>query len=126
MKNIIALMAVLVSTPTIADVTSFQGPGGNTVYKTTCKMDEADCYQEAAATCGKSYQVLSSESHNGGLIVDLFPGGPIKYYSMNFACGRSDGQVAQFRHEGPYYYAPRPFYMECSNDYYNSACGGWR
>lgn len=126
MKKIIAAIAIISSTPAIADVTSFQGPNGKTVYKTSCKMDEADCYQEAAAVCGKSYQILGSESHNGGLLVDLFPGGPVKYYSMSFACGASDGRIARFEHEGPYYEPPRPFVAECSGNGWGVGCAGWR
>lgn len=126
MKKFIIFAWTMAATTAMADVTSFRGPAGQTVYKTTCKIDEAECYQDAAAVCGKSYQILGSESHNGGLLVDLFPGGPIKYYSMNFACGGSDGRIAQFPHQGPYYDAPRPFVAECSGNSWGVGCYGWR
>ena len=125
MKTLIIAACLMVSTPALADVTSFRGPAGQTVYKTTCKIDESECYQDAAAVCGKSYQVLGSESHSGGILADLFPG-PIKYYSMSFACGASDGRIAQFPHHGPYYQPPRPFVAECSENGWGVGCYGWR
>lgn len=126
MKKVIIFAWAMAATPATADVTSFRGPVGQTVYKTTCRIDESGCYQDAAATCGKRYQILSSESHNGGLLVDLFPGGPIRYYSMNFTCGESDGRIAQFPHRGPYFDPPRPFVAECSGNAWGVGCYGWR
>ena len=124
-KTYAIIVALAVSQPAIADVTSFQGPAGQTVYKTTCKMDESECYQDAAAVCGKSYQILGSESHSGGILADIFPG-PIKYYSMSFSCGSSDGRIARFPHQGPDYYPPRPFVAECSGNGWGVGCYGWR
>jgi hypothetical protein len=54
----------------------------------------------AAAACGGgSYQVLSSESHAGGLVADVLPG-PVRRYSISFSCGPSDGRMPAFPFQG--------------------------
>jgi len=96
-KTTIAL-ALLASAHANAQ-TSFVGPSGQTVYQSKCKFSPDDCYQEARQTCRGSYQVLDSDSHAGGLIADIFPG-PVTYYTISYACGRSDGTLPRFERRG--------------------------
>jgi hypothetical protein len=125
MRKIMSVVMALTAFPAYADVSSFRGPDGATIHKVTCQSDEAECYQQAAAVCGKSYQIMGSESHAGGLLADWGPG-PVTWYSMNVRCGASDGRTARFEHRGGVYVPPRPFYLQCGSDYYGVECGGWR
>jgi hypothetical protein len=125
MKKLTFIAAMVLAVPAHADVKSFQGPGGRAIHKVTCQSDETECYQQAASVCGKSYQVMSSESHAGGIFADWIPG-PVTWYSMNVRCGESDGRTAQFNERGAPYVPPRPFYMECSGNNWGVGCGGWR
>ena len=114
------------ATPAAAETTALPGPSGGKVFKTKCRGSSDGCYQEAAQYCRGSYQILGSESHGGGIITDLFPGGPVMYYSMTYACGPSNGRLAGFPFNGPEWQPPRPFYGEC-NGYNNGVnCYGWR
>ena len=109
-----------------AETTSVKGPSGRAVLTTTCKSDASNCYAEASHNCGGgSYQILSSESHSGGLFGDAIPG-PVSYYSVSYSCGRSDGRMADFPRSGPYWQPPRPFIAECSGNYGGVGCAGWR
>jgi hypothetical protein len=56
--------------------------------------------KKAAAFCEGSYQVIGSESHSGGLVADILPG-PVKWYSLTFLCGKSDGKMPDFAFSGP-------------------------
>src|SRR5262249_40916894 len=54
---------------------------------------------------GGSYQILDSESHAGGLLADIIPG-PVTWYTMSYACGPSNGRLADFPFRGPHYKPP--------------------
>ena len=127
MRKVMYVVMVLAAIPTYAsaEVSSFRGPNGATIHKVTCRIDETDCYQEAAAVCGKKYQVINSESHAGGLLADWGPG-PVRWYSMNIRCGVSDGRIADFERRGAEYQPSRPFYMQCGSDGFGVGCGGFR
>ena len=125
MRKIMSVIMVLAAFPAYADVSSFPGPNGVTIHKVTCQSNEGECYQQAAAVCGKSYQIVNSESHDGGLLADWVPG-PVTWYSMNVRCGASDGRTANFEHRGATYEEPRPFYLQCGSDYFGVECGGFR
>ena len=92
---------------------SFIGPSGQVVHSAKCNRAPQGCYEEATKTCNGSYQVLDSESHAGGLIVDLMPG-PVTWYGMTYRCGTSDGQLPSFPFRGQQYVAPpRPVTTNC-------------
>jgi hypothetical protein len=75
---------------------SFVGPSGRRIEQVKCSQSPNDCYRQATRAChGGSYQVFESESHRGGLFADVLPG-PFTWYSMSFACGKSDGRLASF------------------------------
>ena len=60
-----------------------------------------DPRRKALPLCrGGSYQILDSESHAGGLLIDAIPG-PVTWYTMTYTCGPSDGRLADFPFQGP-------------------------
>ncbi len=75
-------------------------PDGQPYYRVKCNGSEQDCLAQANEACAGTYQVVTSESHAGGLLADWIPG-PVKWYSMHFACGPSDGSFPTFPHNGP-------------------------
>ena len=75
-------------------------PNGALYYRVKCNGSEQECLAKANQACGGPYQVITSESHSGGLLADLMPG-PVMWYSMHFQCGPSDGAIPTFRHNGP-------------------------
>ena len=80
--------------------TSYIGPSGKTVHQTKCKVDTSGCFQNASNTCGGAYNVLSSESHAGGMLADLLPG-PVTWFGMSYECGPSSGNQPTFPFRGP-------------------------
>jgi hypothetical protein len=67
-----------------------------------CRQSPMGCYEQAAKDCkGGSYQVLDSDSHAGGLLTDDLWAGPFIWYAMSYACGPSDGRLADFSFVGP-------------------------
>lgn len=100
MTHIVAIFA-LIGVPGLAfGQSSFVGPSGQAMHTSKCQGGPGDCYQEAAQTCGGSYQIRDSESHAGGLLVDILPG-PVTWYEITYTCGASDGRLAQFPRRGP-------------------------
>ncbi len=107
MRNNIGLILLCASifssgcvTPSVKE---FTGPDGKNVKTTKCNKSPDGCYETASASCaGGPYQVLSSESHAGGLVADLIPG-PITWYGMTYTCGPSDGRMPDFPMNGPTY-----------------------
>ena len=121
-----AAVAFWFVTPANADTTTVRGPSGALVYTTKCSGSQDGCYQEASTQCrGGPYQILSSESHGGGIFGDVL-NGPINYYSVSYQCGRSDGRLADFPRTSPYYQPPRPFIAECGGNNWGVGCIGWR
>ena len=89
--------------PTVKD---FKTPSGITANKVKCNVDVNKCFQAATDSCdGGAYQVLSSESHAGGMLADWLPG-PVTWYSMTYVCGESDGKMPAFGFQGQEYHAP--------------------
>jgi hypothetical protein len=126
MKYLYAAGAFLItSSAALAATSSVTGPSGHPVYTTTCKSDQQECYQEAAQYCRGPYQILSSHSRAGGLIIDLGFPGPATYYSMSYRCGASDGRLAGFPRRGPEWNPPRPAYVNCDVNPYNVQCYGY-
>ena len=81
--------------------TSVSGPSGAPIIRAKCSASPNVCFSQAAQACGGgTYQVLSSESHAGGLVADVLPG-PVTWYSMTFQCGASDGRMPDFPFGGP-------------------------
>jgi hypothetical protein len=78
---------------------SFTGPSGATVNTAKCSQSSDPCYKKAAATCAGPYQVVDSESHAGGALVDSTPG-PVTWYTMTYQCGPSDGKMPTFAFRG--------------------------
>src|SRR4029077_9812863 len=85
------------------------GPSGKPLtpaHHAKCKST-TDCYAQATRDCGgRSYQILDSESHAGGLIFDTGLPGPVTWYTMSYTCGPSDGRLAAFPFSGPRYKPP--------------------
>lgn len=75
-------------------------PNGAPYYRVKCKGTEQACLAEAHQACGGPYQVITSESHAGGLLADALPG-PVTWYSMHFQCGPSDRAIPTFPPNGP-------------------------
>jgi hypothetical protein len=66
-----------------------------------CRQSPIGCYEQAARDCkGGPYQVLDSDSHGGGLLTDDLWSGPFIWYAMSYACGPSDGSLADFSFRG--------------------------
>lgn len=85
---------------------SFSAPDGSVVKEIKCSQSPTDCYKEASKSCPNGqYRVLSSESHAGGLVADIFPG-PVTWYGMTIKCGPSDGRMPTFPFDGPEYTPP--------------------
>jgi hypothetical protein len=81
------------------------GPSGKPLQGAHSARNAVDsptgCYEQATRDCkGGSYQIVESESHAGGLIMDVLPG-PVTWYSMSYTCGPSDGRLADFPFRGP-------------------------
>lgn len=70
------------------------------ILDTKCKQSPRDCFRKAERKCDSQYRVISSESHAGGLISDDVPG-PVKWYYLQYQCGRSGGKIANFPFRGP-------------------------
>jgi len=83
-------------------VSEYRAPNGVLVKTAKCASDRGKCFALAAKSCapGGTYQVLSSESHAGGLGDDVIPG-PVTWFSMSYACGPSDGALPGFPFGGP-------------------------
>jgi hypothetical protein len=85
------------------------GPDGKPLkpaYRAKCSQSPTGCYAQATKDCGgRSYQIVDSESHAGGLIADILPG-PVTWFAMNYTCGPSDGRLAEFPFKGPRYKPP--------------------
>ena len=85
---------------------SFSAPDGSTYKTVKCSQNSFECMQKASKSCpsGK-YKVVSSESHAGGLVADIFPG-PVTWYSITYVCGKSDGKMPTFPFTGQKYTPP--------------------
>jgi hypothetical protein len=103
----IALFAMLVAGCASTGIKEYKGPDGTVIKTVKCSSDRAKCFIEASQSCqdGGSYQVLSSESHAGGLLADIMPG-PVTWYSMTYSCGPSDGKIPDFKFGGQQYTPP--------------------
>jgi hypothetical protein len=66
-----------------------------------CRQSPIGCFEQAARDCKDGpYQVLDSDSHAGGLLTDDLWAGPFIWYAMSYACGPSDGSLADFSFRG--------------------------
>lgn len=75
-------------------------PDGKMAATVKCKSDSLSCLEAASESCnGGSFQVLSSNSHSGGLVADIMPG-PVTWYQMTYRCGPTDGKVPAFAFQG--------------------------
>ena len=89
-------------------IQSYSAPDGSTHQTVKCNQQPEKCFAAASESCdGGTYQVISSESHAGGLLADVLPG-PVTWYGMTYACGPSDGRMPQFPFNGPDYVIPAP------------------
>jgi len=62
--------------------------------------------QKASKSCsGGEYRVISSESHAGGAVADVFPG-PVTWYSITYKCGKFNGKMPSFPFQGQRYTRP--------------------
>ena len=67
--------------------TSPSGKPLQPIHRAKCSHSPAGCYEQATRDCrGGSYQILESESHAGGLLLDILPG-PATWYTMSYVCG---------------------------------------
>lgn len=92
---LVATLGVLSGCATTS-VTSFKTPDGADAHTVKCSTDRARCYAEASRSCGGgTYRALASESHAGGIALDILPG-PVTWYTMTYACGATDGRLPEF------------------------------
>lgn len=77
-------------------VKSYTGPTGEELSTVRCTRETSACFEKASEACdGGSYRVTNSYRNAGGLWADVLPG-PVTWYTMNIACGPSDGLMPQF------------------------------
>lgn len=89
-----------------ANVREFAAPDGTKGKTVKCNSDVQKCFAAASESCGSgTYQVISSESHAGGLLADVLPG-PVTWYGMTYVCGSSDGKMPSFTYQGQSYSPP--------------------
>src|SRR5262249_38695271 len=65
------------------------GPSGKPLqhHRAKCSQSPTGCYEQATRDCrGGPYQILDSERHAGGLLLDILPG-PVTWYTMSYTCG---------------------------------------
>ena len=93
----------------------FVGPSGQEIETVKCKSSPENCFVEATKSCGGPYQVISSESHAGGILADLIPG-PVTWYGMTYQCGKSDGKIPTFPFQGSTYTPPPVVYVPPANN----------
>ncbi len=89
---------------------TFIGPSGKTLETVKCKSSPDQCFVQANKSCGGSYQVISSESHAGGILADFVPG-PVTWYGMTYQCGKSNGRNPTFTFQGGTYTPPPVVYV---------------
>jgi len=94
---------------------TFIGPSGKALETVKCKSSPKQCFVQANNSCGGAYQVVSSESHAGGILADLMPG-PVTWYGMTYQCGESDGKTPTFPFQGSEYTAPAVVYVPPANN----------
>ncbi|WP_336742117.1 hypothetical protein [Aureimonas altamirensis] len=85
---------------------SIIGPSGQAMQQVKCNGSPNGCLKQANQICKGPYQVLDSSSNAGGAIADLLPG-PVTWYRMSFACGKTDGRMPSFPFRGQNY-TPAP------------------
>ena len=107
-------------------VENIAAPSGVTVHYVKCSGKAGKCLNKAAAFCNGSYQVIDSESHAGGLFADFIPG-PVRWYSMTFLCGKSDGIFPEFVFRGPEWempsiIIPRTWSTTCRTSFGTTTC----
>lgn len=102
----VLLLAVVTGCGT-QTVKQYKAPDGTAIKAVKCTTDSAKCFALASQSCpnGGTYRVISSDSHAGGLLADLFPG-PVTWYSMTYSCGPSDGRMPDFSFAGQQYVPP--------------------
>lgn len=90
-------------------VSEYQAPDGSRIKTAKCTSEPQRCFTSASQSCpdGGSYRVISSESHAGGLLADIFPG-PVTWYGMTYSCGSPDGKMPDFKFQGQQYRPPQP------------------
>lgn len=112
MNNKLAIIFTALSTLTTAcvapSVKEYTGPDGRNVKTVKCSQSYGKCFETASSSCsGGTYQVVTSESHAGGLVADVIPG-PVTWYGMTYICGPSDGKMPDFAFKGQQYTPPAP------------------
>lgn len=96
-------------------VSNIIAPDGSNYKIVKCNKDSLKCLNEASISCdNKSYQVISSESHAGGVFADYLAG-PVTWYSMTYKCGLSDGKMPDFKFVGQEYNPPANIVVPSSN-----------
>ena len=93
-------IAVLLSGCITPSTENYIGPSGQSTHETKCNVSKSKCFQAASNQCNGPYEVVSSDSHAGGLFADWFPG-PVTWYTMSYQCGQSPGRQPRFNREGP-------------------------
>tara|TARA_B110000238_G_C15706914_1_gene260824 strand:- start:37 stop:417 length:381 start_codon:yes stop_codon:yes gene_type:complete len=94
---------------------SFIGPSGQVLETVKCKSSPKQCFAQANKSCSGSYQVVSSESHAGGILADFIPG-PVTWYGMTYQCGQSDGKNPTFPFQGGTYTPAPVIYVPPANN----------
>ncbi len=107
MTRIALLLSLTAILAGCAGTKEIYGPSGDVIHSTKCKIDSANCLQDASDVCKGPYQVLTSSSHYGGLLADALPG-PVRWFKMTYQCGRSDGNLPRFNSDGTIGIMPVP------------------
>lgn len=97
---LLCVAAVNLSACDVTSGSTFTAPSGAVANTAKCSRSSDACFQKASATCGGPYLVLDSESHGGGVLVDVAQGGPVTWYVMTYQCGPSDGKMPAFPFRG--------------------------
>ncbi len=98
---------------------SFSAPDGSTYKTIKCSQNSTECLQKASESCPSGvYKVISSESHAGGVVADVFPG-PVTWYSITYKCGPSDGKMPAFPFTGQQYTPPATVNVHHSGSVYH-------
>jgi hypothetical protein len=100
------LLTLILTGCATTGVTEFAGPDGTKSKAVKCNQDPNKCFVAATQSCPEgAYRVVSSESHAGGLLADVFAG-PVTWYGMTYVCGPSDGKMPDFAFRGQRYTPP--------------------
>ena len=103
---VVLTMSIIIFSGCTTSVSELSAPDGSSINTVKCNHNSMKCLKEASESCSRApYQVLTSESHAGGLVADWLAG-PVTWYTMSYKCGTSDGTLPTFPFNGQQYVTP--------------------